>query len=116
LSFTILCLQRPLIIAAGLGLISPTWLREAFMHADPKSAIRQPSDQCLFCPFGICVHKSCSSNVGEMDPRAQNNTSFNTKDVPETTQSVSCKKWSKLLFPRYDGKDKLTQKLQSNLS
>ncbi len=25
----------------------------------------------VFCTFGICMHKSCSENVGEIDPKSQ---------------------------------------------
>jgi len=34
------------------GPISATWLLEAFMHTDSKSAKRQSSHQCLFALLG----------------------------------------------------------------
>jgi len=27
---------------------------------------------CIFCAFGICVRKSCSLNIDEIDPRSRN--------------------------------------------
>jgi len=44
-------------------------LRAAFMLADPKSGKKTDSFTVFFCAFGICMDKSCKSNVGEIDPR-----------------------------------------------
>jgi len=35
------------------------------MLADPKSA---KMNDCIFCALGTCPRKSCSQNVGEIDP------------------------------------------------
>ncbi len=44
--------------------ISSTFDVSAFTHEDPKS-----QTDSLFCTFGICVSKSCASNVGEIDAK-----------------------------------------------
>jgi len=52
------------------GSISPTFLRPAFMHADPKSVKIEPSCYHLFVLLESGhVKVSCRINVDEIDPR-----------------------------------------------
>jgi len=39
----------------------------AFMCADPNTVKKDWQIDCNFCPFGICVHKSCLKNVDEIN-------------------------------------------------
>ncbi len=41
----------------------------AFMREDPMSAKKNSQAVSLFCAFGICERKSCTLNVGEIDPK-----------------------------------------------
>jgi len=54
-----------------LGLISPTYLRVAFGHKDPKSVNIQSSRQNLFTILGSNVHKSFKYSVDEIDTCSQ---------------------------------------------
>ncbi len=51
------------------GLISPTCLCAAFTLADPKSAKRQSSHQCLFSLLGTEGTKAASKAVGKIDKK-----------------------------------------------
>jgi len=44
-------------------------LQAAFAHANPKSAKKTDNLTVFFCAFGICRHKSCLLNIGEIDPK-----------------------------------------------
>jgi len=54
------------------GLISPTWLQAALL-AKKKVCIKKINSSVSFWTFGICKSKSCLKNVGEIDPRGEQN-------------------------------------------
>ena len=60
---TAICFQQTM-----YGVNFTNILRAAFTRADPKSAKKDSQLKQLFCDFGIYVRKSCSQNVGEIDP------------------------------------------------
>jgi len=47
-------------------------LRAAFTREEPESAKKTVKLSIFFCAFGICAHKSCSLNVGEIDAKRAN--------------------------------------------
>jgi len=54
--------------------------RAAFTCEDPKSAKIQSSHQCLFCPFKICMHKSCVKTCWWNQPFFGKNLTFNSQN------------------------------------
>jgi len=56
------------------GLISPTFSRAAFMPADPKSAKRQSSHQCLFALLGSMRAKAACKMLVKLTQESARNT------------------------------------------
>ncbi len=74
-------LQRPVHVLSckflrRSGLNFTNVLLAAFTLVGPKSAKWHCWLNCLFCTFGIYVHKSCMYNVDEIEPRSRSYKNF----------------------------------------